>query len=168
MKSLIFPILALLVGLGVGLGGGLLLSGDSEVDPVADAENNSDEVADASPPPAGSVDPTDPDSFFVIPGQFIVPIVRGDDVDSLVLISVGLSTTPETRLGLVQLEPRLRAVFLDALFDLSSLGGLDGDITAPAWRDSVSMVLHNAALDLIGATVSSVHLLEVSKQSVEG
>lgn len=178
MKALLVPLIALLIGLGAGIGGGVALSGAAPEDAGhsaaapedhAQASHDTHDTHDtqhASASDHGSGHGAEADSFYTIPGQFIVPVMRGEHVSALVLVSIGLDTQEDSRSEIIHMAPRLRAAFLAALFDLSSLGGLDGDMTAPEWRDGVIRALEGAAHDLVGDGVTGVELLEVSKQEV--
>lgn len=192
MKALLIPLVALLVGLGAGVGGGIVLSGsapEGAEHASADAEDHAAAAHDthddhdthdshdahdahdtqhdtASDHGSGHGHGAETDSFYSIPGQFIVPVMHGEHVAALVLISVGLDTQEDSRSDVVHMEPRLRAAFLAALFDLSSIGGLDGDITAPEWRSGVVRALEGAAHDLAGDKITEVQLMEVNKQEI--
>lgn len=178
MKKLLIPLVALIVGLVAGIGGGSALSSKdgSGGEEAATDDHGSEGHVDTPPEPAADAHSdaghgdaghgASPDSFYTLPGQFIIPIVGGENVQAVVLLSIGLETTPEGRGDVMRMEPRLRSAILAALFDLSSIGGMSGDFTAPDWRNRVSQAVKHAATAVAGNKVTAVDLLEINKQNL--
>ncbi|MGB3147770.1 MAG: flagellar basal body-associated FliL family protein [Paracoccaceae bacterium] len=165
MRKLL-PIFLALIGLGVGVGVGLALRPDpaepSEMSPCGDSG-----VAESTHPPTAEDEEADPENlkeYVKLNNQFIVPVVKGKSVQSLIILSVNL----EVRLGEAQkvyeAEPKLRDRFLRILFDHANAGGFDGAFTNSNTLDVLRGALFEAAKTVLGDLVSDVLIVDIVRQ----
>ena len=135
----LIPLVLALVGLGAGMGAGLVLRPTQDV--TADAEMDADHVA-----------PLDPEllpDYVKLNNQFIVPILEGGRVVSMVILSLSLEVKRGTTDDVYAREPKLRDGFLQVMFDHANTGGFRGSFT-----DAANLVLlRNALLEMAKTTL---------------
>jgi hypothetical protein len=172
MKKLL-PILLLLIGLGAGVGAGLALRpapGDhasAEAGHTAPAEGHGAAADDAhagaavtghyAPPPAET-------ETVRLPNQFVVPLIDEGRVRAMVVIGLALELTAGHDFNLSSNEPRLRAVFLQLLFDHANIGGFEGVFTSGEALLALRRTLREAARVEIGPEVHDVLITELLRQ----
>ncbi|WP_371156225.1 flagellar basal body-associated protein FliL [Jannaschia sp. 2305UL9-9] len=91
------------------------------------------------PPPEGEeiavVEPTEPDlsapEVVSLRDLFVVPVLRDGRIWSHVVLSLGIEAHNVSRDDVLLLEPLLRDGMNEILYLHASLGGFDGDFTAP-------------------------------------
>jgi hypothetical protein len=167
MKSLILPVVFLLVGTGGGAATGLFLMppappADPAADPVCPAP--ADPAAhDALPGPA----PHDtPSAFVALNNQFIVPVVDDGDVEALVILSLSIEVPEGEDAPVLTAEPRLRDAFLQVLFDHANTGGFDGAFTATETMRGLRLALDAAAREVLGDLARDVLVIDIVRQDV--
>lgn len=185
MKKLL-PILLLLLGGGGGVGAGLFLrpaapepeleaavhcaEGDAaceaaqadDTEPVeggdsaaaADADQTSDESVEGS---AGS-------EYVALQRQMIVPIVNGDQVISLVVMSLSLEVESGFTDDVYNREPKLRDAFLRVLFRHANTGGFSGDFTSGEKMSDLRRALNGAAAQVLGPVAIQVLVTDILRQ----
>ncbi len=170
MKKLVLPGLLLLLGTGAGAATGIFL-----LPPPAEEE---DAAAIACPEPeAAATDdlhgglpepaPFDTPSVFVpLNNQFIVPVVEGDDVAALVILSLSVEVPEGQDAAVLAAEPRLRDAFLQALFDHANTGGFDGAFTASETMRSLRLALDAASREALGDLSRNVLIIDIVRQDV--
>jgi len=121
------------------MGAGLVLRPTQDV--TADAEMDADHVA-----------PLDPEllpDYVKLNNQFIVPILEGGRVVSMVILSLSLEVKRGTTDDVYAREPKLRDGFLQVMFDHANTGGFRGSFT-----DAANLVLlRNALLEMAKTTL---------------
>jgi len=179
MKRILLPLLLLVLGVGGGVGAGLALA---PAPAPGEAEGALAELAD----PCGAIPPADPadpraeaapadsaeddgeavsDHDYVrFKNQFIVPVVVGGEVASLVLLSLSVEVPLGQEDAVLMIEPKLRDVFLQVLFDHANTGGFEGTFTAAEAMRSLRASLKAAARDAIGDLVTDVLILDLVRQ----
>lgn len=150
MKKLL-PLLLLLIGLGAGAGAGWVLR--PQPDPEAEAAH-----AEDAPPPVVAT------QTVRLPNQFIVPLIEEGRVRAMVVIGLALELAEGNTFSLPDEEPRLRAVFLQRLFDHANLGGFDGVFTSGEVLLALRRILTEAAAPIIGADLRDVLITELLRQ----
>ena len=174
MKKLLIPLILLFVGVGGGVGAGLFLF------PPEPAEDSMPEMALANPcgpdptlashgnedDHASDEPATSEKDYARLSNQFVVPIVSGNELNSLVVMSLSVEV-PLGQEDIVFLrEPKLRDALLQVMFEHANLGGFDGNYTAPATMRSLRDSLRAAAVETIGPDASDVLILELVRQDV--
>jgi len=169
MKKFVLPVALLVVGSGAGAATGLfLLPPTEEEDPAAvacpePAGAATEELHGALPEPA----PFDTPSVFVpLNNQFIVPVVEGDDVAALVILSLSLEVPEGQDAAVLGAEPRLRDAFLQVLFDHANTGGFDGAFTASETMRSLRLALDAASHEVLGDLSRNVLIIDIVRQDV--
>jgi hypothetical protein len=168
MKKLVLPIVMLLGGSGAGAAAGLYLLPPpvAEEEPAAVAcpePAATEELHGALPEPA----PYDtPSAFVPLNNQFIVPVVDGDDVAALVILSLSLEVPDGENAAVLAAEPRLRDAFLQVLFDHANTGGFDGAFTASETMRSLRLALDAASQEILGDVSRNVLIIDIVRQDV--
>lgn len=120
-------------------------------------------LTDAPPVRVDAVDLEDRE-FVRLNNQFVIPIVTETRVAALVVLSIAI----ETKIGQSDVvyarEPKLRDLFLEALFDQASLGRFSGEFANPAnlrpLRDELTII----ARRVLGEDVSDVLITDLARQ----
>ena len=147
------PLVLVILGLGAGAGAGLAL----RPTPMEDAE-----TSNAVPPEAATDEPV-PD-YVKLPNQFVVPVVEGGRITSLVILSLSLEVRQGSTEQVFQREPKLRDMFLQMLFDHANTGGFRGSFTDAANLVTLRTNLFEAAHKVLGDLVSDVLITEIVRQ----
>lgn len=168
MLRLILPVGLLLLGVGGGVAAGLLLgpdpaTPDAQTDP-AEPQPEPTEGETTAPSESGGA-PTDGTTEYVrLNNQFVVPIVRGGSVRSLVVMSLTLEVDTGQNGAVFDREPRLRDSFLQVLFAHANAGGFDGSFTEALAMDPLREALNEAAVAVLGAVVRDVLIVDITRQ----
>lgn len=165
MKKL-FPIFMALVGIGAGIGAGLALKKEPDElasECVPNLAGHEDEEIAILPSVEVSED-SDVYEYVKLSNQFIIPIVEGTKVKSLVVMALNLEVEVGYREAVFALEPKLRNAFLLVLFDHANAGGFQGAFT----NSNNMVVLQNALREIarktVGNSVSDVLITDVVRQ----
>jgi flagellar protein FliL len=180
--SKLLPLLMLLIGLGAGAGTGYVLrppagsgqGGAAHGDAATVAPEGEDAVADA---PRAVVDPRaaadalghyapapNDTETIRLPNQFVVPLIQDGRVQAMVVIGLALELQIGHGFELARHEPRLRAVFLQLLFDHANIGGFTGLFTSGETLLALRRILRDAARAEIGSHVHDVLITELMRQ----
>ena len=169
--KLIPPVLLALVGLVGGLAAGQMLrpveTPGPEPAPEATAAVEPEippEALPGAPPPA--YEPELEREYAAIDKQFLVPLVKGDAVGALMILSLSLEIEPGTRDAVFAREPKLRDRFLQVMFRHAQSGGFSGVFTAtPVMRDLRGALL-DAARGVLGPAVHDVLVTDIMRQDL--
>ena len=173
MKAILIPVVLTLVGLGAGIGAGMFLGGGGE-------EEQAEEGAEPKEGEAGEKDSKkeeekaddeattddEPFEFARLSNQFVVPVVRGDAVEAMVVLSITLEVEVGSTETVFQSEPRLRDRFLRVLFDHANIGGFDSGFTQSGNMTLLRRALREAARDTLGSLVRDVLIVDIVRQEV--
>ena len=149
----LLPVLLALIGLGGGLGAGMMLRPASETPAEAEAA--------AEHAPAESAAPPD---YVKLNNQFIVPLVDGGRVASMVVLSLSLEVTSGHTADIYAREPKLRDAFLQVLFDHANTGGFRGSFTDGSNLVLLRQALKEKATSVAGDLVTDVLITEIARQ----
>lgn len=161
MKKLL-PILLALLGTGAGVGTGLFLMPpatppEAAADPCGDTA-----TATAETPPIDEA----PRDYVKLNNQFVVPLVMAGRVTSLVVLSVSLEVAVGGQERVFSVEPKLRDVFLQVLFDHANSGGFAGAFTSASTMETLRRSLNEVAGQVLGDLVSDVLITDIARQDV--
>jgi hypothetical protein len=166
MKKLL-PIVMLLIGTGAGVGAGIFLR-PTEVETVDAAEERSPSQETPAVEPEIGKEPAlsaEGMEYVKLSNQFVVPIVAKERVSSLMVITLSLEVTAGTGQSVYDAEPKLRDVFLRALFDHAAIRGFDGDFTRTSNLDIIRRNLRGLAQGVLGdSVVKDVLIFEIARQ----
>ena len=165
----LLPLLLGLAGLGAGVGAGIVLlpppadqaaaCAEDGHEAAPEAEGGADAAACAEPAheaaSAGHADPAEGEAFEYIKldNQFIVPLVRGNEVGALVVVTLSLEVAPGQNEAVYAREPKLQDAFLSVLFDHANAGGFDGSFTASGSLSALRGGLREVARKTVGGNV---------------
>jgi len=157
MLSKLLPVILLIIGTGGGIGAGIMLA--------APPEDHAAGGGEGGMPAAAAEEETAEDSeenqreYIKINNQFVVPVVERDQLTSLVVISLSLEARKGTTEKVHALEPKLRDVFLQVLFDHANMGGFRGAFTRSDVLEPLRTALREAAQKHIGKGVYDVLIM---------
>lgn len=158
MKKLL-PLILLLVGSGAGVGAGIFL----RPDPVP--EEQSEDAEKMSVEAEGTQEANDVDHEYVkMNNQFVVPVVEGDQVTALVVLSLSLEVPAGQKDVIYAKEPKLRDSFLQVLFDHANIGGFEGAFTNANNLAVLRGALREVAQKDMGDQISDVLIIEIARQ----
>lgn len=173
MKKLL-PILLLLIGLGAGAGAGWFLkpapeaqdeSTAAHADDPADGHGAAPAAASGHGASASHAAPASgPTEVVRLPNQFVVPLITEGRVRAMVVIGVALELSVGHSFSLATDEARLRAVFLQRLFDHANIGGFDGIFTSGEALLALRRTLLETARGEVGPMVQDVLITELLRQ----
>jgi flagellar protein FliL len=149
----LLPLLLGLLGLAAGVGAGLLLR---PAPPAAEAEA----MAEAQAPAPRPTDTT----VLRMPNPFLVPLIGEGRVRAMVVVSVALELLPGHTIDLQRDEARLRALFLQLIFDYANLGGFDGVFTSGEQLLTLRRTLREAAQAEFGPMIHDILLIDLLRQ----
>ena len=93
-----------------------------------------------------------------------MPIVGDTDVEAMVVLSISIEVDETGLQGVYDKEPKLRAMFLQSLFNHANNGGFDANFTAFSAMDSLRRELRQVARTEAGQAVRDVLILDVIRQ----
>lgn len=164
--KLLFPIILAAIGIGGGIAAGLALR-----PPVAETAQESPCSSFSNTPNKSEADQSKsvPDTnreYVKLNNQFVVPVVRGEMVTSLVLISLSLEVGEGNREAIFAREPKLRDALLQVMFDHANAGGFQGAFTNSSKLDVLRKTLSDVARTVSNNQVSGVLITDIARQDV--
>lgn len=177
MLGKLLPVLLALVGLGGGIGAGLALRPAPEpvaqgaeacpCDCTALAEAGGGAVdAEAADHDAAGEDGAPSSDFVKLNNQFVVPVVKGEDIAALVVMSISLEVPTGGSEQVYQREPKLRDALLQVMFDHANSGGFDGAFTSGSKMQVLRTALIEAARAELGQYVIDILITDLARQDV--
>ncbi|AZV80124.1 flagellar basal body-associated protein FliL [Parasedimentitalea marina] len=163
MLSKLLPIILLIIGTGSGIGAGIMLTPAPEVIDTATGESH------AAPPPVVEEHSEEekPEYIYVkLNNQFVVPVVERDELSALVVMSLSLEALEGKSDRIYALEPKLRDVLLQVLFDHANMGGFRGAFTRSDVMMPLRTALREAAQKELGSDIVDVLIMDISRQDV--
>lgn len=163
MIKKLLPIILALVGTGAGVGAGLALKPEpapeehAAIDCVPVEGDVVYETVEEEEVPSTT-------EYVKLNNQFIVPIMNEERVEALVVTSLSIETVVGGSEVIYAREPKLRDVFLQAMFNHASLGGFDGTFTERDRMQTLRRSLRDAARSVIGGDVVDVLITEIARQ----
>lgn len=135
MLRKLLPVLLLIIGAAGGGAAGLMLRPAAAPEPAE---------VQAPPEPA-------PREYVKLPSQFVIPVMEGGRVGSLVVLTLSLEVPAGGTEAVFAREPKLRDVFLRVLFDHANAGGFRGTFTDGSTLVALRRALLEAARGAMGA-----------------
>ena len=161
MKKLL-PIVLLLIGIGAGGGAGVFLS------PIPESTTLEGETEEASTPAKETGSADEPPlglEYVKMNNQFVVPVVKGDQISALVVLSLSIEASEGQSQAIYFKEPKLRDAFLQVMFDHANIGGFDGAFTSADTLEGLRRGLREVAQKLMGIeVVHDVLIIEIARQ----
>ena len=159
IKKLI-PLVLLLVGAGAGVGAGIFL----RPAPEAVAEDpDAEQTMSVDTEKAEEKSVLDHE-YVKMSNQFVVPVVKGANVQALVVLSLSVEVPAGQKEAIYTHEPKLRDSFLQVLFDHANVGGFDGAFTNANNLDVLRGALREVAYRDMGEQITDVLIVEIARQ----
>lgn len=152
MLRLVIPLVLALLGLGAGIGAGLFLRPAAEEGALPAEEEH----------PAA--DPEAMPDYVKLNNQFVVPVLEGGRVASMVVMSLSLEVEKGKSEEVYAREPKLRDAFLQAMFDHANAGGFRGSFTDGSNLVMLRQALKEKAVGILGPMCSDVLITEIARQ----
>ncbi len=102
--------------------------------------------------------------FMKFSRQFIVPVIRTDNVNALVVIDINLEISPTSTQKSYSREPKVRDALLTALLRLSNEGAFGPRMLVPENTDHIRAELLSAAQSILGDDATNVLILSIARQ----
>ena len=158
MLAKVLPFIFLLAVTGAGIGAALFLNPDKPVEAdSASVETNTHE----KPVPSDYAGDAE---YVKLSYQFVVPVLKGETVSALVVLSLSLETVPGTTEIVFAREPKLRDGFLRVLFDHANMGGFDGAFTKAETLEILRSGLRDVARAQLGDKLIDVLIVDIARQ----
>lgn len=152
----ILPILLAILGLGAGVGAGMVLRPTPEISAGAEG--------DGAPVEPETKESDVPPEYVKLNNQFVVPVMDGGKVVSLVILSLSLEIEPGKSQDIYAREPKLRDLFLQVLFDHANAGGFLGSFTDGSNLILLRKALLETAIGILGPKVKDVLISDIARQ----
>lgn len=147
MRALLIPAVLGALGLAAGIGAAIVTAPAPEADAAAPAEP-----------------PKTPRDYVRLSNQFVVPIVEGGRVASLVILSLSVEVAAGSSETVFAREPKLRDAFLQVLFAHANAGGFRGAFTEAGTVATLRQALREAAVSVLGPMASDVLIADLVRQ----
>ncbi|SNX69734.1 hypothetical protein SAMN05878503_104189 [Cereibacter ovatus] len=167
MARVLIPLLLALLGLGAGIGAGFFLRPPAEAPAADKAEPAGDhDTAHQAKPQADlhELPPEERPEYAKLNNQFIVPIVQGGRVASMVILSISLEVPHGGSESVYAVEPKLRDGMLRVLFDHANAGGFSGAFTDNSNMVTLRRALSEVAQSVLGPQVTDVLIVDIMRQ----
>lgn len=105
-------------------------------------------------------------SYMKFSRQFIVPVIKRDDVDALLILEINLELDSSTAENAYTKEPKVRDALLAALLQLSNEGAFAAKLLDEENLEIVRDKLYYAAKNVLGDAVVGVLILNVARQEI--
>ena len=165
MKLLLIPIICLVLGIGAGVGAGVFLAPEpsaedtlGEGDAVGEDATEEQDIEEVSPDISGV-------EYVDMNNQFIVPLLVDGRVDAIIVLAIGLEVIEGEVDGVMSREPKLRAAFLQSLFNHANNGGFLGNFTDYSSMETLRRELMSVARGISDRKVTDVLVLDVVRQN---
>lgn len=159
MIKKLLPVILLFIGAGAGVGAGIFLRPEPE--PVAVPMD--DETAKVEAEEKEDEGPLEHE-YFKMSNQFVVPVIKEDQVQALVVLSLSVEVPIGQKDAIYSKEPKLRDSFLQVLFDHANIGGFDGAFTNANNLAVLRGALREVAQKDMGEQVNDVLIVEIARQ----
>lgn len=159
MIKKLLPLVLLFVGAGAGIGAGMFL----RPEPAPSVMLDGDETAKVEAEEKEDEGPTNHE-YFKMSNQFVVPVIKRDQVQALVVMSLSVEVPVGQKDAIYAVEPKLRDSFLQVLFDHANIGGFDGAFTNANNLAVLRGALREVAQRDIGDQISDVLIVEIARQ----
>ncbi len=166
----LLPVILLFIGVSAGVGAGLVLKPEPAPEPSLAGNPCGEETAAKadtleSDQISAMVDGSEKE-YVKLNNQFVVPVVSGDKVEALVVLSLSVEVTSGRRDDVYNREPKLRDAFLQVLFDHANMGGFRGAFTNSNNMDVLRQALRETARKVVDDLIQDVLIVEINRQDM--
>jgi flagellar protein FliL len=103
-------------------------------------------------------------AFIDMDRKFVVPLVRGNRVRSLVVIDLRLEVESSAETRAQELKPKIRDLFLDTLYAMAVAGSFDGDLYSNNVQGEMRARLLEAARQVLQDDATAILIGELLRQ----
>jgi flagellar basal body-associated protein FliL len=103
-------------------------------------------------------------AFIDMERKFVVPLVRGNRVRSLVVADLRLEVRASGESRALALRPKVRDALLDTLYAMAVAGAFDGDLYSNNVQDEMRARLLQAARQVLQDDASAILIAELLRQ----
>ncbi|MBD3665510.1 flagellar basal body-associated FliL family protein [Sulfitobacter sp. TSTF-M16] len=161
---MLLPLLLLLIGSAAGVAAGIYFRPAADTGPAA-SQTSDPTVTMPENGGKGVKDDSGAVEYVKLSNQFVVPIVKGGNVASLVVLALSMEVPAGLKETIYRHEPKLRDSFLQVLFDHANVGGFDGAFTQATMLSQLRAALREVAQRDIGKDqVNDVLITEIARQ----
>jgi flagellar basal body-associated protein FliL len=107
---------------------------------------------------------SDDTAFIDMERKFVVPLVRGNRVRSLVVIDLRLEVRRSAESRAQEMKPKVRDVFLDTLYAMAVAGSFDGDLYSNNVQGEMRARLLEAARRVLQDDARAILIGELLRQ----
>ena len=158
MLKKLLPVLLFLIGTGAGVGAGVFLRPAPNPDEMAAmAEKAAKEYEEEKEAQR---------EYVKLNNQFVVPVVKNERVSALVVLSLSVEVKAGTTQDIFSHEPKLRDVFLQALFDHANIGGFQGEFTGAGRMDLLRQSLREIAQREFPEKIYDILISDIVRQDM--
>lgn len=136
----------------------------AEPKPAAAAAQSGESAAEGTKGESGGGEATNPTEFVKLNNQFVVPVIRSEEVASLVILSLTLEVKTGGSEAVFAAEPKLRDSFLQVLFDYANANGFDGAFTQSSRMAQLRKALTEPAKAILGDMVKDVLIVDIVRR----
>ncbi|PIE08350.1 MAG: flagellar basal body-associated protein FliL [Rhodobacterales bacterium] len=104
--------------------------------------------------------------FVKLNNQFVLPVVKGEHIAALVVMSISLEVPAGGSDRIYQREPKLRDRFLQVLWGHANAGGFDGVFTAGSKMTTLRTALLETARNELGNNVLDIVITDIARQDM--
>ncbi|MEV8465957.1 flagellar basal body-associated FliL family protein [Fluviibacterium sp. DFM31] len=165
MRKLI-PVILALTALGGGLATGYFARAALSPSESNAADACPEETSDCDDPKGHDEVAALPTEYVKFANQFIVPLIEGDGISAMVVLSLSVEVSEGSKETIYNREPKLRDAFLRVLFDHANAGGFEGNFLSSAGLDGLRMALREIGQKTAGPIVQDVLIIDLVKQKV--
>ncbi|MDO5604322.1 MAG: hypothetical protein Q4G25_04075 [Paracoccus sp. (in: a-proteobacteria)] len=156
------PLVMIAVLVLAGLGG--LIAGDRLGRAAAPVTPDGVAGDDGAIMPVAAASSGGPVSHFRFPSQFFVPVMRGDRLAGMMVLTLTLEMPAARVEEVYSQEFRLRDALLRGLLIQANTGGFDGNFTTEPRMRRLREALQVAAADASGGIVTDVLIEDIARQ----
>lgn len=160
MKFLL-PIVLCLLGIAVGFG-------SSKAVPLMQVALNDEctlDTTETHPLEVAEIESTSSE-YLKLSNQFVVPIVRENDVGALAVLSLSLEVKEGQKEAVFEMEPKIRNELLAVLFDHANEGAFDGQFASRNNLDLLQTRLLASVREATDNQVTDVLITDIVRQNI--
>jgi len=105
-----------------------------------------------------------PSAYFRFPSQFFIPVMHGDRLQGMMVLTLTLEMPAERQEEVFRQEFRLRDALLGTLLIQANTGGFDGNYTIEPRMRRLREALVAAAVQASGGIVTDVLIEDIARQ----
>lgn len=164
------PLLIGLVALAAGFGAGRIYAPEGQAAKTEDATPHGKAAGGEGKSDEGHAEKSgdaadDKAEFIKMSNQFVIPVIEGGRVTSLVIVSLSIETAAGQGEVIYTREPKLRDGLLQAMFDHANSGGFRGEFTDIAQMNGLRRALLEVAQSTLSRDlVRNVLITEIVRQ----